>query len=153
MRQLATQLSIFLVVLAILSPTERASGATWPRFRGPNGTGIATDKDIPVQWTDKDGIIWKTPIPGLGNSSPIVWNDRVFLQSATEDSKQRLLLCLNAADGKVLWKKPITWHAASNDKLIPYTSCASVMTISRANSLRPSTPGILPYCLPERNTR
>ena len=105
MRQLRTQLPIVLVLL--VSSVGPASAASWPRFRGPNGTGIATDKDIPVQWTDKEGVLWKTLIPGLGNSSPIVWNDRVFLQSATEDGKQRLLLCLKATDGRILWSQPV----------------------------------------------
>jgi len=122
MRQLRTQLPIILVVLAIVSSAEPTSAASWPRFRGPNGTGIATDKDIPVQWTDKDGVLWKTPIPGLGNSSPIVWNDRVFLQSATGDGKQRLLLCLKAADGRILWSQPVP---GSKAHINPKNSLAS----------------------------
>jgi hypothetical protein len=47
----------------------------WPRFRGPNGTGIATDKDIPIEWTETC-FWWKTALPGGGHSSPIVWGDR-----------------------------------------------------------------------------
>src|SRR3954462_10730778 len=81
-----------------------AFAANWPRFRGPNGTGIAADKDIPVEWTDKD-ILWKTALPGEGNSSPVIWGNRIVPQSATPDGKERLLLCLDAANGKILWSK------------------------------------------------
>ena len=45
-----------------------AHAADWPRFRGPNGTGVADDKNIPVQFNEKKGILWKVPIVGLGNS-------------------------------------------------------------------------------------
>jgi outer membrane protein assembly factor BamB len=77
--------------------------ADWPRFRGPNGTGISTDKNIPIQWSPENDVLWKTRIPGIGNSSPIVWGNRVFLQSASADGKERRLLCLNLADGGILW--------------------------------------------------
>jgi outer membrane protein assembly factor BamB len=62
---------------------------------------------VPVSWTAQDGVLWKIPIPGIGNSSPIVWGTRVFLQSATEDGKERLLLCLNATDGSILWSQSV----------------------------------------------
>ena len=86
--------------------------ADWPRFRGPNGTGVSTDKDVPVQWSDKDGVLWKVPIPGRGNSSPIVWGDRLFVQSAAEDGAERWLFCLNANSGEMIWKKTAPGAAA-----------------------------------------
>jgi outer membrane protein assembly factor BamB len=89
----------------LLCTAERGSGGDWPRFRGPNGTGVATDKDIPIQWTAEDGVLWKVPIPGKGNSSPVIAGNRLFLQSASADGKQRLLLCLDATTGKVLWTR------------------------------------------------
>jgi outer membrane protein assembly factor BamB len=83
-----------------------ASAAEWARFRGPNGVGIASGKDIPIEWSDKDGILWKVPI-GPGNSSPVVWGNRVFLQSASADGKERRLLCLNVADGRIMWSEQV----------------------------------------------
>ncbi len=81
-----------------------APAADWPRFRGPNGTGASADKDVPVQWSDKDGVLWKVPIPGRGNSSPIVWGDKLFIQSSAEDGSERWLFCLNPNTGEVIWK-------------------------------------------------
>jgi hypothetical protein len=89
-----------------------AHAGDWPRFRGPNGTGVSADKDVPIQWTATEGVLWKTPIPGRGNSSPITWGDRVFIQSSAADGSERWLLCLNAASGEVLWKQSAAGAAA-----------------------------------------
>jgi outer membrane protein assembly factor BamB len=86
--------------------TLAAAAANWPRFRGPNGTGDTPDADIPVKWTDKD-VAWKVPLPGLGNSSPVIWGDRLFIQSASPDGKDRYLLCLSTADGKEVWRRSV----------------------------------------------
>ncbi len=82
-----------------------ANADNWPRFRGPNGTGASADKDVPIKWNEKEGVLWKTPIPGRGNSSPIIWGDRVFIQSSAADGTERWLFCLNATSGEVLWKQ------------------------------------------------
>lgn len=50
----------------------------WTRFRGPNGTGVSEAKNIPVTWTERD-YNWKTALPGMGHSSPVVWGNSVFL--------------------------------------------------------------------------
>jgi outer membrane protein assembly factor BamB len=97
----------FLVLSTLVTAILPTSAANWPRFRGPNGTGIAQDKNIPVKWSDQDGVLWKAPIPGVGNSSPIVWGDRVFVQSASADGKERMLLSLSTADGKLLWARSL----------------------------------------------
>lgn len=80
--------------------------ADWPRFRGPNGTGVSTDKEIPVHW-DTSGVLWKVPIPGVGNSSPVLWGQQIFLQTSSADGLERRLLCLNAVDGKTLWSTAV----------------------------------------------
>jgi outer membrane protein assembly factor BamB len=80
-----------------------ASAGDWPRFRGPNGTGVAADKDVPVKWTASN-VLWKTQLPGIGHSSPIIHGGRVFLQTASADGQSRWLLALDAATGEMLWK-------------------------------------------------
>jgi outer membrane protein assembly factor BamB len=112
----------FLFVLGILLLACAPAGAgDWPRFRGPNGTGIATDKDVPVKWT-ADGTLWKTAIPGVGHSSPIVSRGRVFLESSSEDGKTRWLLALDAVAGEVVWKTPAPARTA---RIHPLNSLAS----------------------------
>jgi outer membrane protein assembly factor BamB len=98
-------LSCFLAVAAVLASADGARAGNWPRFRGPNGSGVAPDKGVPVRWTEKSGVLWKVEIPGSGNSSPVVWDGRLFLQSATDHDRQ--LLCLSAHSGKTLWKQTV----------------------------------------------
>jgi outer membrane protein assembly factor BamB len=95
------------VVLAVLLlAAAAASAANWPRFRGPNGTGVADDKDVPVKWEDNT-LLWKLPLPGLGNSSPVVWGDRLFVQASPRGGKERLLVCVGTVDGKILWSRGV----------------------------------------------
>lgn len=93
-------------ILTALACAGAASAENWPRFRGPNGTGIAS-ADLPVRFGDKENIVWKTALPGVGHSSPIVWEKRVFLQSSEATGKERWLLCIDADSGKLLWKSSV----------------------------------------------
>ena len=65
-------------------PKPAPAKGSWPSFRGPNASGIADGQDLPERWDGKSGenILWRTPIPGLAHSSPVVWGDRVFVTSA-----------------------------------------------------------------------
>ncbi len=77
----------------------------WPGWRGPRGDGTSLEKNVPTNWdaTSGDGIAWKVAIPGTGHSSPIVWEDRIFVSTCIDESNERVLLCLNRHDGHVLW--------------------------------------------------
>jgi outer membrane protein assembly factor BamB len=88
--------------------------SVWTRFRGPNGSGIATDTNVPLEWSATKNIVWKTPLPGPGASSPILFGDHIYLTCYTgygldkkepgnpNDLKYHLL-CVNRKDGKILW--------------------------------------------------
>ena len=76
----------------------------WTRFRGPNGSGLGVAPGLPVKWTDAD-YQWKVELPGGGPSSPVVWGDRVFLTCTDEATSERSIVCINAADGSIIWKK------------------------------------------------
>src|SRR5262245_11794271 len=101
------KLGFLLAVCCLALAGGQAAADNWPRFRGPHGAGTAADKDIPITWSDKQGLLWKTAIPGAGNSSPVVWGDHVFLQSSTDDASERMLLCLSAKDGRILWLRTV----------------------------------------------
>ena len=93
------------LALAILIAASHPSPAQeWTRFRGPNGTGISDAKTIPTKFTEAD-FNWKTVLPGTGHSSPVLWGDKIFLTSADENGEKFFVLCLNAADGKIIWQK------------------------------------------------
>jgi outer membrane protein assembly factor BamB len=94
-----------------------ATAADWPRFRGPNGSGIAADAKPPTVWSDSENIRWKTELPGPGTSSPIVVGDHIFLtcysgygeeRGAGDMQKlQRHLVCVDRATGKITWSTAV----------------------------------------------
>src|SRR5438309_904841 len=77
----ATTPFIWLILLAGVSAAEPTAPAGWTHWRGPSGQGYADDTRVPLTWGEKDNLLWKTPLPGKGNSTPIVWGDRIFLPS------------------------------------------------------------------------
>jgi len=74
----------------------------WPSWRGPEASGHAREK-LPTQWTAKT-VVWRTQLPGSGQSSPIIWGDRIFLTSALEQGKKRLVFCVDRLKGNILWQ-------------------------------------------------
>ena len=54
----------------------------WPRWRGPSGQGVVDDTGYPDTWSATTNVLWKTSVPGSGSSSPIVWDDRIFLTTS-----------------------------------------------------------------------
>lgn len=76
----------------------------WPQWRGPRCDGICQETNLPTQWSDKQNIAWKLPLPGMGGSTPIVWGERIFLTSA--EGNDIVLLCIST-DGKTLWKRKL----------------------------------------------
>jgi outer membrane protein assembly factor BamB len=115
----ASRLAFFaLAWFALLSPL---AADNWPRFRGPNGTGISQEKGFPVQWTEQD-YVWKTKMPGLGHSCPCVWEDHVFLTSAEEEGRIRLVLDVSASTGKIRWIRRMQSESHRIHQLNSYAS-------------------------------
>jgi len=79
----------------------------WPCFRGPTRQGISTETGLPLNWSATENVAWKTPIAGEAWSSPIVWGDRVFATTATEEGASCRVLALERTTGKVLWDKEV----------------------------------------------
>lgn len=79
----------------------------WPQWRGPRGDGISTEPNLPVEWSPTRNVVWKTAIPGEGHSSPVIWNDSLFLTTALKDSGDRVLLRLDATSGDILWRQTV----------------------------------------------
>ena len=92
----------FLVLSVALLPAEN-----WAQFRGPNGAGISTQKGIPIKWTAKD-YKWQVKLPGIGHSSPIVWEDRVIVTSAANKGEKRFIECYHTKTGKFIWSNELS---------------------------------------------
>jgi outer membrane protein assembly factor BamB len=86
-----------------------AVAENWPAWRGPQGSGVSTEKMLPLKWSKTENVRWHVSLPGPGNSSPIVWGDRVFVSQAVEKENRRTLMCFNRTDGKLMWQKGVTY--------------------------------------------
>lgn len=106
-------------------PALWAHETGWARFRGPNGDGVALNQDMPVKFGDDDGILWKTRLVGLGHSSPVVWNDLLFVQSSTASGDKRLLICLNSRTGQENWSRSLPGKKAPPGRIHAKSSLAS----------------------------
>ena len=76
----------------------------WPRWRGPSGQGLVAPGNYTNWWSSTSKIKWRTQIPGTGNSSPIVWGDRIYLTSSQENGARLALLAFNRTDGRRVWE-------------------------------------------------
>jgi outer membrane protein assembly factor BamB len=83
---------------------EGEAAKYWTRWRGPSGQGVVRTGKYVDKWSATEGVQWKVAVPGRGNSSPIVWRDRIFLTTAYDEGQKLALLCFNRADGKKLWE-------------------------------------------------
>jgi outer membrane protein assembly factor BamB len=96
-----------LPLLAALAVSAPVFADNWPQWRGPAGTGVSAEKNLPLHWGTNENVRWRVPLPERGNSTPIVWGKRVFLTQAAEN--RRMLMCFNRADGKLLWQSGVTY--------------------------------------------
>ena len=74
----------------------------WPNWRGPNANGATSEKNLPTDWSATNNVGWRVELPEPGNSSPIIWKDRVFVTQAI--GKQRAVICVDRRSGKELWR-------------------------------------------------
>lgn len=89
---------------AVTPVIDPNAGANWPRWRGPQQNGHSDDAKLPVKFT-VDDVAWQTKLPGQGQSSPVIWGDRIFLTGALNKGAERLVFCVDRLDGKILWQQ------------------------------------------------
>ena len=97
-------------------PAAEEIAKNWPRFRGPNGLGLAASDEAPLYWDGAmgEGVMWKTEVPLSGQGSPVVWGDRVFLSGATEERRE--VYCFDANTGELLWQRDVVVELSANDE-------------------------------------
>lgn len=93
---------VCIVVLCLW--TARASADNWPAWRGADGTGIANESELPTRFGPDNGVAWRVPLPGPGNSTPIVWDQYVFVTCSKDEGRTRSLFCLDRRTGKRRWE-------------------------------------------------
>lgn len=76
----------------------------WPQWRGPSAQGLVTEAKYTDSWSPSTSFQWKASVPGRGNSSPVVWGDKVFLTTARENGRRLSMIAFSRADGRLLWE-------------------------------------------------
>lgn len=92
-----------LACLVPLLAADNGLADNWPTWRGPEGTGVSRETNLPLSWSEEQGqgIAWKTEIPEWGNSTPIIWNDAIFITTQAEE--RLLVLRLDKTTGRIVW--------------------------------------------------
>ena len=97
-------ISLFALLVVGFCIGTAGGEANWPQWRGPQANGHSAETGLPVKWSAAD-IAWKTQLPGIGQSSPVIWGDRIFLTAALEKGKERLVLCVDRKSGSIVWQQ------------------------------------------------
>lgn len=96
-------LVVVLVSLPGLSHVSTAD-SNWAAWRGPHGNGHSLESGLPVEWSS-NSVVWKTTLKGEGQSSPTIWGNRIFLTTALDGGRQRVVFCVDRKTGKQLWEQ------------------------------------------------
>lgn len=143
MRTIRALAACSLVAALGLAASVRAEN--WPAWRGPTGQGHSSETNLPLKWSAKENVKWKVALEFPGNSTPIIWGDKIFVTQANRDpnpkkdekgkvdsksSKSgtiRSLLCLSRADGSIVWKKDVKYDVPEvNWSDFPYCNASPV---------------------------
>ena len=120
-------LLLMIVAASCPAPASKVQADNWPAWRGPTGQGICRETKLPLEWSASKNVKWKLPLPGPGNSTPIVWEKRVFLTQATDGGAGRWTWCINRDNGKVAWKKKVEYAGSEPTHATnPYCSASPV---------------------------
>ena len=92
-----------LYLTGLLTATSAAAAAeNWPQFRGPNGDGNSAETGLPISWSETEHVAWKTAIHGKGWSSPVIWDNQIWMTTAPEDGKQLFAVCVDRETGRIV---------------------------------------------------
>ena len=103
------KIGVIILVAATVTSAARAD-SNWPHWRGSLSTGHSSETGLPITWSD-GSVTWKQPLRGRGQSTPIIWGERIFLTTALENGRQRIVFCLDRSNGRIIWEK-VAWTGA-----------------------------------------
>jgi outer membrane protein assembly factor BamB len=97
----------FFLLLLIINSLSVTWAQNWPCWRGPAGDGTSKETVLPTRWDSVTNVAWKIEVPGIGYSSPIIWQDRLFLVTALQETNEKVLLCYDCKHGDLVWQKTV----------------------------------------------
>jgi outer membrane protein assembly factor BamB len=95
------------MITVLLATTAAAASPQWPQFRGPSGNGHVDDAALPLTWSETEHVRWKTPLHDRGHSSPVLWDNQLWLTTATKDGKRLFAVCVDRTTGKILHDRKV----------------------------------------------
>lgn len=115
-----------LILLLAVCITGKLHSNEWPNWRGPNGDGkLPEATSYPVEWSPGKNLLWKIDLSSPGNSSPIVFGEKLFLTQAKNKGQVRSLQCYSTRDGSLLWERPVDYGKTDQThKTNPYSSAS-----------------------------
>jgi outer membrane protein assembly factor BamB len=96
------RLEMLALVCALLAAVTAPAAENWPQFRGPSGDGVSQATGLPVTWSETEHIVWKTPVHDKGWSSPVIWDNQIWMTTATANGKQSFAVCVDRESGRVV---------------------------------------------------
>ena len=99
--------SLFIpILLLLISCSNTRSETNWTQWRGSGGDGLSDAANVPKRFS-ADNVIWKTEVPGAGQSSPIFWENMVYVTSAINKGASRIIIAINRTSGKIAWQTTV----------------------------------------------
>ncbi len=121
-----------ITLIAVLCSLDVSASENWPQWRGPAGTGETTAGASVTTWGPDTNIQWRTELPAPGNSTPIVYGDKIFLTQTLSESKERGLMCIDRATGNELWRRAVNYTAEEpTHRTNPYCSASPAADAQR----------------------
>jgi len=109
-----------LCILALFISVSGLFADNWPQWRGPHGTGVSGESTLPTRWSTNENVRWRTALPARGNSTPVIWGNRVFITQPVETARtesaaeselkkgtRRTVMCFDRSNGKILWQSGV----------------------------------------------
>lgn len=113
-------LSLMAAVIALSIPTASVlrgqdaapQGGNWPQWRGPYGDGTCDETELPTVWSHTENVVWHKALPEPGNSTPVVWGNRIYVTQPLAKEGRRTLMCFARDTGDLLWQSGTDWKEA-----------------------------------------
>lgn len=116
-----------LVLLLFVTSGSTAMSGDWPQWRGVGGDGRSDERGLPVQWSATENVVWKLALPEAGNSTPVIFGNRLFLTQPDTAGSRRTLWCIDVATGRKVWERGVEWkHPDPTHSTNPLCSSSAV---------------------------
>ena len=115
------------LLMVVLATGAVAEEPNWAQWRGPNGTGKTSSVATVTDWDASTNLKWRSPLPEAGNSTPVIWGDKMFITQPFAETKERGILCLERSSGKELWRRGVVYtESEPTHKTNPFCSASPV---------------------------